>query len=196
MKIRQEAGIYQKVANQSLAHAIDASSEEFQRSLGLRAGTRNLEIEAMTYWQGALYLGLKAPLDEAGRAMIWKLESPDTFLQTGNIEDAQLSLWGSLALPARQEGQDVPAGLSELLFLPNGALLLTSTPSTGDGSRPTGFLSIAAEPTGGVMTAKTVRAFEGLKPEGMSLSANPGHIVLAFDKGSELPDWTELPWPK
>ena len=128
--------------------------------------------------------------------MIWKLDDPDTFLRTGQMSDAQLTLWSTVDLPAQADGQDVPAGLSELLFLPNGSLLMTSTPSTGDGTSPTGFLSYAPKPSRGLMSATVVRSFEGLKPEGISLSANPGHVVIAFDKGNELPDWTEVPWPK
>ena len=196
LKVSKEANRYNLVANQSLAQALDTASPEELNALGLPSGTRDLEIEAMTYWKDALYLGLKTPIGPEGRAIIWKLEAPDAFLMTGKLTEAKLSHWASVKLPARIDEKSVPAGISELLFLPNGSLMLTSTPSSGDNGQPTGAVSYIRAPGEGLMQALTLREFPGLKPEGLSLSANPGHVVIAFDKGDKTPEWIELPWPE
>jgi hypothetical protein len=169
--------------------------QAYLASLGLPAGTRELEIEAMAAYQGALYLGLKSPLDAAGNAMVWKMDEPEVFLRTGNLAQENLSLWATVKVPAQIDGQDVAGGISELLFLPNGSLMVASTPSLGDG-KPTGFLSYARQPKGGLISVETVRTFKGHKPEGLSLSSNPGYVTVAFDAGDDTPHWIQVPWPK
>ena len=196
LKVKAELNHYNLVGQQSLAHALDAEAPEFLQSLGLRNGTKDLEIEAMTYWKGALYLGLKSPLTAEGEAIIWRLNEPDLFLANGDLSEAGLTRWASVHLPAKIDNVAVPAGISELLFLPNGTLLMTSTPSTIDTGTPSGALSLVTTPQPGTIEATKLRDFPGRKPEGLSLSAKPGHIVIAFDTGDKNPEWVELPWPE
>ncbi|MBT6435784.1 MAG: biotin/lipoyl-binding protein [Deltaproteobacteria bacterium] len=195
IKIEQNESGFQAAAKQSLVSTIEAHGEAYLSSLGLPAGTRELEIEAMAAHQGALYLGLKSPLDAAGNAMIWKMEEPEAFLRTGNLSQENLSLWATVKVPAQSDAKAVAGGISELLFLPNGSLMIASTPSQGDG-KPTGFLSYARQPKGGLMSLETVRTFKGHKPEGLSLSSNPGYVTVAFDAGNNTPHWVQVPWPK
>ena len=175
--------------------AIEKHGDAYLATLGLPEGTRELEIEAMTTHDNALYLGLKSPLNTQGQAMIWKLENAESFLRTGDLQKADLSLWGAAKVPAQSDGQSVAGGISELLFLPNGSLLVASTPSMGDGE-PTGYVSFARSPQGGTLSVEEVKEFKGHKPEGLSLSSNPGYFTVAFDAGDNTPHWIQIPWPK
>lgn len=195
LKIEKTPTGFQALSNQSLVEAIEKHGDAYLATLGLSEGTRELEIEAMTTHDNALYLGLKSPLNAQGQAMIWKLENAESFLRTGDLQKADLSLWGAAKVPAQSDGQSVAGGISELLFLPNGSLLVASTPSMGDGE-PTGYVSFARAPQGGTLSVEEVKAFKGHKPEGLSLSSNPGYFTVAFDAGDNTPHWIQIPWPK
>jgi len=193
--VKKRDGNFMAKSVASLADSLNQEDPTFHVKLGLSLGTRDLEIEAMTFYQGELYLGLKAPQDKEGYALIWKMKSPRSFLESGDIKKAELSLWGRVKAPAKSDGRLVPGGLSELLFLPDGGLLFTSTPSRSDGVRATGFLSFIKKPEGGVMQAKVIEEFEGHKPEGLSLSPTPGQVMIVFDAGQQTPSWIQVPWP-
>lgn len=195
IKVASSPSGFRALGQQSFANALEDLGPTFLSALGLSDGTRELEIEAMTAQNGSLFLGLKSPLDAAGRALIWKLDEPEAFIESGTIQPNHLALWGRVKVPAQMEGRDVPGGISELLFLPNGSLLVASTPSRGDGT-PTGYLSSIRNPKGGILTLHPVRAFQGHKPEGLSLSSTPGFVMVAFDAGTSTPHWTQLPWPQ
>jgi multidrug resistance efflux pump len=184
----------------SLADALEAAGEGAMAKLGLPKGTRDLEIEGMAFRGGALYLGLKTPLDAQGNAMIWKLGDPGALLSQKSLASAALSLFAKVRVEAEAGQAKVPGGISELLFLPDGALMIASTPSSGDGAPESGRLyhvpaSLLSSPAGGALSPREVRTFPGKKPEGLSLSATPGRIVVVFDTGSDVPSWTEIPWP-
>jgi multidrug resistance efflux pump len=184
----------------SLADALEAAGEGAMAKLGLPNGTRDLEIEGMAFRGGALYLGLKAPLDAQGNAIIWKLGDPGALLSQKSLSKAALSLFAKVRVEAEAGQAKVPGGISELLFLPDGALMIASTPSSGDGAPETGRLyhapaSLVSSAAGGALSPREVKTFPGLKPEGLSLSATPGRVVVVFDTGSDVPSWTEIPWP-
>jgi len=193
--VEQTGASFQAKAVQSLADSLEEAGPQFLASLGLSNGTRDLVIEAMTFHQGSLYLGLKSPLDGAGNGIIWRMNKPTEFLGSGDILQGALSLWGKAKLPAKTQGKSVSGGISELLFLPDGGLLISSTPSSGDGASTTGYLSYVKKPVGGLMSVKTVREFTGHKPEGLSLSPTPGQVMVVFDAGQQTPSWIEVPWP-
>ena len=51
----------------------------------------DLDIEGMTLTSSGLLLGLKAPLDGEGRALIWNVERPAVLLSGGSLEEAGLA---------------------------------------------------------------------------------------------------------
>lgn len=177
------------------ADVIEAAGSDVMSRLGLPNGTRDLEIEGMSYHRGALYLGLKTPLDAQGNALIWKLGDPRALFARKSLERADLSLWASARVDAEVDGKATPGGISELLFLPDGSLMIASTPSSAEGVRETGRLWHVATPTTGVLSPREVQVFPGLKPEGLSLSPTPGRITVVFDAGGDVPSWMEIPWP-
>ncbi|MEW5851261.1 MAG: HlyD family efflux transporter periplasmic adaptor subunit [Myxococcota bacterium] len=179
-----------------LADLLDGLTAEQLKALGLPGNTRALDVEGMAYWQGALYLGLKGPLDAEGRTAIWRLGSPDVLFAGGKVQDAGLGLWARVKLDAEVDGKPAPGGISELLFLPDGTLVVASTPSQAEGGRQTGRLWVVPEPRAGELTPRLVHDFPGLRPEGLSLSPHPGRLAVVFDEGSGHPKWMELPWPR
>ena len=177
-----------------LAEAIESHGVEYLESLGLSSGLRDLDIEGMVSFEDDIYLGLKSPLDSQERSLIWRLEDPTDFLRSGKLRAGQLSLWGRLRLDARVGNRRVAGGISELLFLPSGELLVTSTPALEGGQEESGALWVVKNPVSGIMTPVLSRWFKGLRPEGLSLSPRPGNIMVAFDNGNKTPMWTLVPW--
>ena len=62
--------------------------------------------------------------------------------------------------------------------------------------RKTHRYSYARSPQGGALSVEQLREFDGHKPEGLSLSSNPGYFTVAFDAGDATPHWIQVPWPK
>ena len=149
----------------------------------------------MTFHDGALYLGLKGPLDDQGRAAIWKIEDPAALFKSRSIDAAKLSVWARVQVDAEVDGKSVPGGISELLFAPDGSLVLTSTSSRVEGAVESGRLWTVAAPKGGVLAPRLVRTFDGKKPEGLSEAAAKGSLAVVFDAGSDTPSWLTMPWP-
>lgn len=160
----------------------------FLASLGLEDESRpsgpNFEVEGLAWWNGALYLGLKAPLDNRRRALIWRLARPEALFREGSLLPAGLSLWGRVLLEVEGE----PAGISELLFTATGRLLVAATNDKGGG-----VFSVTAG--GEELRAEPVRSFPGLKPEGLSLTPDGRRLVVVFDCQQDTPLWAQLDIP-
>lgn len=176
-----------------LADRLDADAPLLAR-LGL-ADTTHLDIEGMTASAaGGLLLGVKEPLDERGQAMLWHLPRPDALLAGESPASAGLTAWGSVPLQLRADGQARAGGVSELLELPDGSLLIATTASGAEPTRQDGALW-HVRGRDGLNAPQLVRSFPGLKPEGLALRPDGKSLVIVFDTGAEPPQWTELPWP-
>lgn len=195
LKLVQKGQVYSKIGEVHLAELLDAAGPEYWVALGIPAGTKGLNIEGLTFYQGEMFIGLKAPLTASGAALIWRLKNPDALFSDGTLDHAGLSLWATVKLASKEQPTLVAGGISELLFLADGSLLITSTPTRHLDGQGDGGLWRVATPKPGVLVAKLERIFPGLKPEGISPSPKPGHFVLVFDAGAEIPYWVELPWP-
>ncbi|MBX3203711.1 MAG: hypothetical protein KF764_01520 [Labilithrix sp.] len=180
-----------------LAEELELAPER-AAALGLAGGTRSLDVEGMAFHGGALYLGLKAPLDARGEAMIWKVSAPDALFEPASrgaakLASAGLAAWGHARVDVEVDGRAVPGGISELMFEESGALVLTSTPSAGD--RAAGALWRVEGARGGALAVDLVRRFPGRKPEGLAPSLTPGKLMVVFDAGDETPSFLETSWP-
>ena len=195
VRIREGADGFTMDARVLLADALQNAGDSKLAELGIAEGITTLDIEGLASRDGALYLGLKSPLGSDGRALIWRMGKPDVLLDGGDLKGAELELWGRIALKSGADGREVPAGVSELLFHPEGPLGVAATPTSGDPDHVTGRLYIVARPEKGVLEARVWREFPGRKPEGLSHSATQGRVTVAFDAGAENPDWVELVWP-
>lgn len=176
-----------------LASLLDAAAPAVRAGLGL-AGTEQLDIEGMTATvAGGLLLGLKAPLTADGAALVWHLPRPERLLAGEGLAAAGLTRWGSVRLTVTADGASVPGGVSELLELADGSLLIAATKSGADPAQQSGSLWHVAGKAG-LAAPRLVRVFAGLKPEGIS-SDSSGKIAVVFDTGDNAPLWTEVPWP-
>ncbi|WP_437621372.1 HlyD family secretion protein [Sorangium sp. So ce1151] len=212
LRLRPEGRGFRVDGEIHLAEVLDAAPAR-AAALGLPGGTRALDIEGLAFRQGALYLGLKAPLDPQGNAMIWRIASPGalfggegavaveaasakkkqrTAAEAARFEAARVSLWARARVDVELAGRPAPGGISELLFMPDGSLAVTSTPSTEDGDA--GALWRVDRPEAGVLAPRLVQRFPGLKPEGLAPSLAAGALMVVFDAGSAAPSFQELPW--
>lgn len=177
-----------------LASLLEGLPQAQREALGV-TDTSQLDIEGLTGHEGGLLIGVKYPLNAKGEAMIWRLDRPDRLFDTGRLEDSNLELWATVSMTVQADGASVPAGISELLALPDGALLVAATVATGDPKEESSSLWWAGTASPGQLNVTRVREFEGLKAEGLALSPTPGRLVVTFDTGAKAPLWTELPWP-
>ncbi|WP_437952095.1 HlyD family efflux transporter periplasmic adaptor subunit [Sorangium sp. So ce296] len=211
LRLRPEGGGFRVDGEIHLAELLDAAPAR-AAALGLPDGTRALDIEGLAFWQGSLYLGLKAPLDPQGNAMIWRVAAPLALFggegaspvqaarakggraadEARRFEAARVSPWARARVDVEVDGRPTPGGISELTFMPDGSLAIASTPSTADGDA--GALWRVDRPEAGVLSPRLVQRFPGLKPEGLTPSLAPGALMIVFDAGSAAPSFQELPW--
>ncbi|WP_437811181.1 HlyD family secretion protein [Sorangium sp. So ce1078] len=217
LRLRPEGRGFRVDGEIHLAELLDAAPAR-AAALGLPDGTRALDIEGLAFRQGSLYLGLKAPLDPQGNAMIWRVAAPGALFgeegaspvqaarakreraadEAKRFEAASVSLWARARVDVEIAGRPTPGGISELAFMPDGSLAMTSTPSTADGDAGA-LWRVDRPPQGagqsaGVLSPRLVQRFPGLKPEGLTPSLAPGALVIVFDAGSAAPSFQELPW--
>ncbi|WP_437684048.1 esterase-like activity of phytase family protein [Sorangium sp. So ce131] len=192
LRVKPDGRGFRVDAEVHLAELLDAAGPAALSALGLPGGTRPLEIEGMAYRDGALYFGLKAPLDADGNALIWRLDAPRALFDARKLEGAGLSLWARARVDVELAGGPAPGGISDLCFLPDGSLAIASTPSTADGAA--GALFRVERPGPGALAPRLVRRFPGQKPEGIAPSLSPGKLMVVFDAGADVPSFLELPW--
>ena len=121
---------------------------------------------------------------------------PDKLFDSGDLRQSGLSLWSTVKLEVQADNSTVPGGISELLTLPDGGLVISATASGIDTRTQDGAIYFARTPKVGVTSARKIRDFPGLKPEGLALSPEAGRLMVVFDRGNELPSWIDVPWPK
>jgi len=146
----------------------------------------DLDIEAIAYREGALYIGLKAPLGPDGRARILRLSDPVRALAAGHISPGSLALWSESRFCVPRDGASVCEGIADLTFLSDGQLLVLGNspkhlPSDGGGSLWQ-LSAPNAEP-------RLLQRFPGLKPEGVSLTPDRQQAVIVFDRDGAPPLW-------
>jgi hypothetical protein len=160
------------------------------KRLGLGIGIEKLDIEGMALDEdGGLLLGLKSPVDKQGKAIIWKVRSPKLLAKRG-LRSEDITRVGAPELTVSADGKRVPGGVSELLRLPDGTLLLASTASDLDPETQSGALYLSDKGS-----VKKLRTFKGEKPEGLAYSNDGRSIVVSFDRGAQVPAWTIIPLP-
>ncbi|MCB9529817.1 MAG: HlyD family efflux transporter periplasmic adaptor subunit [Myxococcales bacterium] len=168
---------------------VDGAVHLFDRLAALPADDRvalgvgdALDLEGMTWHDGALLIGLKAPLDPAGRARIWRLDAPDRLFDRGLGEGgATLAAWAEVSLPTG--ATRAPGGVSDL-FAEGDRLYLTSTLAEGPAAGAAWRLDHRE--------AAPVRlaAWPDRKPE--AITRGPDGLRVFFDAGDAPPAWAPL----
>ncbi len=130
----------------------------------------DVDVEGLAFFKGALLLGYKAPLS-AGRSVILRLGQPDALFSTQQIPAGAVSIFKRLRLQRGDRPQERISGLlraGEQLFI-------TSTVKGGRGSL--WRVAVTGE------QPRLIRSFARLRPEGLSLSADPKKLMVVFDQG-------------
>lgn len=190
-KVELTASSARATGSVQLAKLLDAST---LAALGL-PDSNALDIEGMTATAtGGLLLGLKGPVDGKG-APVWHMADPDRVLGSGAISPGDLALWGHVPLTVRADGASVRAGISDLLELPGGQLLVTATAAGATDPRSQDGALFVVDDRSKLASPRLLWTFPGLKPEGVALGAKSDALVLVFDAGAATPQWMEQPWP-
>lgn len=146
----------------------------------------HLDIEAMAFREGVLYIGLKAPLGADGSATILAMSDALKAIDAGH--PAPVTEWArpKLCLPS-----GACEGVADLAFLPNGSLLVVANAPKGGTADGGGALwrldSNRASP-------QLLRHFsDGSKPEGITIAPDGQSAIIVFDTDRRPPRWTT--WP-
>lgn len=153
-----------------------------------------LDIEALAFRDGALFIGLKSPLAAGKEAVIVRLADAEKAVKEGRIRAAALSRFAALPLCVAAGSGTVCQGVSDLLFLPDGSLLMSANAPKGGPADGGGALWLAKAPAGSTPPV-LVRRFEGLKPEGLALDPKGEKLVVLFDRDQAQPQWMVLDLP-
>ena len=155
-----------------------ALSPELREALGFGA---LLDIEGMTYFEGGLLLGLKAPQDDVGRARLLRLRLAPGEKRLASVEAEP---YRTISLPTCS--LQAPGGISDL-FLSKDTLFLTSTLPEGPACGSAWRLDLSS------MTSTPIKLedFEGYKPEGIARDG-AGRLQVLFDTGDDAPRLTTL----
>jgi multidrug resistance efflux pump len=176
----------------SLWEALQGLSDEQWSALGVPKGrSAELDIEGMTANGDELLLGLKSPLADGGRAIVWRLRDPSALAAGKSAAEVGLELWATVTLAVPVGETEVAAGISELLTTPAGTLWIAATPSLESGAEDGGALyrmSLQAP----VSSPERVRTFPGLKPEGLGLAPSAGAVTVVFDRGAAAGLWVQV----
>ena len=179
LRVVAQAPLYDRVAA--------ALTPEARAELGW--GER-LDIEGLLVTADALYLGLKAPTDAAGRARVLRLTNADAVLTQGAAPLIEAA--ARFALPTGPAA--APGGISDLAVRGD-TLYLTSTLEAGPDAGALWTLPLAAlTPGAAPATPSLVQRFDGLKPEGIAFGPD-GAPVVFFDTGDRPARWLRLTPP-
>lgn len=156
---------------------------------GLPADGR-LDIEAITFREGALLVGLKSPLTAKSGAVVLRLAAPVAALRAGKLAPGALTRqW---EVPLAVTDKHIPQGIADLASLPDGSLAIVANAPKGGEADGGGALYHFVPGQG---APRLLRHFTGLRPEGVTLSADGKELVLVFDQNEDPPMWTRWPLP-
>jgi hypothetical protein len=153
-----------------------------------------LDIEAITYHGGALFVGFKSPLTERGEAVILRIGNPVESLRGGKLAEAAIERFAAVPLCLPQKKGQVCQGISDMTFLADGSLMLSANAPKGGPKDHGGALWHLPAPVG-KSPAVLLHRFPGLKPEGVTLSPTGRSLVVVFDCDDQAPKWTEVSVP-
>ncbi len=145
-------------------------------------GAKALDIEAMTWADGGLLLGLKAPLDAQGRAQLWHLADPLQIFTAAADAPTPVRPFVPVRLPTGTDG--APGGFSDLA-LHDRTLWATSTLADGP---DVGCAWALPWPLRDGAPVRRLAQWPGLKPEAVCLG--PDGPVVFFD--AQPPQWCAL----
>lgn len=175
--------LWLKLRNRTL---VTIGRTDIRKAIEKRVDGR-IDIEGLAWREGALYVGLKSPLGETRKAQVLRL---DNALDALRGVKPRVSNWAEFDLC----NQDACDGISDMLFLDDGSLLLAANAPKGAPTDGGGGIFLAKSPIG-LTAAIKIHRFAGLRPEGLARAPGSGGLVVVFDTNRATPRWVELPWP-
>ena len=176
---------------------IDLTKIKRGESLLARAGLPpegRLDIEAIAYRAGSLFIGFKSPLTNRGEAVIVRLPNAVETVRAGKLRADAIERFAAIRLCLSGKEREVCQGISDMTFLPDGSLVLSANAPKGGPKDHGGALWHLRSPVGKEAPALLHR-FAGLKPEGVTLSADGRTLKVVFDCDDQRPKWTAVPLP-
>jgi hypothetical protein len=157
---------------------------------GLPEGGR-LDIEAVTFRDGALLVGLKSPLTTKDAAVVLRFAAPVAALRAGKIPPGAVTRLQELPLQVQVGGRAIAQGIADLASLPDGSMVAVA--NAPKGRAPDGGGALWQFKVGGA--PRLVHKFDGFRPEGVTVSPDGKELVLVFDANAEPPLWARWPLP-
>jgi hypothetical protein len=180
-----------------VAGRLDLTNIKGKRSLFEIAGLPpdgRLDIEAIAYHAGALFIGIKSPLTEKGEAVILRLTNPIEAMRKGQLRESAVERFAAVPLCLPVEGRPVCQGISDMTFLSDDSLILSANAPKGGPKDHGGALWHLPAPVGKTPPVLLNR-FPGLKPEGVTLTPTGRSLMVVFDCNDQAPKWTEVALP-
>jgi len=150
----------------------------------------HLDIEAVTYRDKALLIGLKAPLSERDGAVILRLEDPVAALRAKQIPPGAVTRLWEVSLHVTKHR--IPQGIADFTSLPDGSMVLVANSPKGRKEDRGGALYWYRPGAG---EAQLLRRFKELHPEGVTLDPDGKSLVVVFDNNTGPPMWVRWPVP-
>lgn len=154
-------------------------------------GDGRLDIEAVTYREGALLVGLKSPLTATDGAVVLRVASPVEALRAGELPRGAVTRRWEVALHGAPGG--VPEGIADLTSLPDGRLAILGNSPKGRAKDGGGSLYWYRPETGALTF---VHQWRGFHPEGVTLAKDGRSLVIVFDANAAPPLWAVWPLPE
>jgi hypothetical protein len=193
---RPEGRVLRVLGRVDLTEARDRDGRGLLAIGGLDEGGR-IDIEALAFRDDALYIGFKSPLTPRGGAIILRLAAPVAALGAGRIPAGTLIRFAEVALEVVGPAGPVAQGLADMLFLPDGSMVLLGNSPKGLPADDGGALWWLAHPRSALPLRLTLlRRYSGLTPEGVTVGADGSSLVIVFDRKSLPPMWTRRPLPR
>lgn len=186
--LRVERGRLRSAATVDLSEG-DGGIPALLARMGITAP--HFDAEAIAWHGGALHVGLKAPLDGSGSALLVRLGEPDRVFASSRLPTGLASIGRRARLTVGSDGAPVSEGFSDVVFRADGsALAAANAPKGGPADGGGALWSI---PAAAHAKPQLLAQFPGLKPEGLSPTPDASAFVVVFDRGDAAPWWTT--WP-
>lgn len=168
--------------------SIDLASA-IARSAAVPPGS--VDIEALAFSAGQLYVGLNATQSAQDAAYILRIRDVLAAIKFGSLPPERVQRFAEVPLLVDTSAGQVVQGISDMSLLPDGSLVLLGNSLKGmpsDGGGALYWLQPGAAP-------RMLRHFTGLKPEGVTLTDDGKSLMLVFANARKALRFLREPLP-
>ncbi len=180
--ILRREGLSFKLLNKVSMHSLLKSSilesrDQTLISTFIKKGKFKIDIEGMTYKEGSLLLGLRAPLTEQNEAIILKVENIEQAIKKEYLDHKNLSIWKKIKL----ENTNRVLSISGLALCTN-HIYITAAPESKKG-RYGALYKINHDQNDNYI--EKILNYNNDKPEGVFFNEDNNEMAVSFDHGAE-----------